>query len=38
LKDVERILVVGGGVAGLAAAVALGRQGLTPELVERRSQ
>jgi len=31
----ERILIVGGGVAGLTAAVALRRSGFEPELVER---
>jgi 2-polyprenyl-6-methoxyphenol hydroxylase-like FAD-dependent oxidoreductase len=31
----ERILIVGGGIAGLAAAIALRRRGFAPELVER---
>jgi FAD-dependent urate hydroxylase len=31
----ERILIVGGGIAGLTAAIALHRRGFTPELVER---
>jgi FAD-dependent urate hydroxylase len=31
----ERILIVGGGIAGLTAAIALGRRGFAPELVER---
>jgi 2-polyprenyl-6-methoxyphenol hydroxylase-like FAD-dependent oxidoreductase len=35
MADVERILIVGGGIAGLALATALHRQGYTPELVER---
>jgi len=32
---IERILIVGGGIAGLSAATALRRQGFSPELVER---
>src|SRR5215472_354333 len=35
MARIERILVVGGGIAGLSVAAALHRQGLTPELVER---
>jgi 2-polyprenyl-6-methoxyphenol hydroxylase-like FAD-dependent oxidoreductase len=35
MANVERILVVGGGIAGLSAAIALHRKGLTPVLVER---
>jgi 2-polyprenyl-6-methoxyphenol hydroxylase-like FAD-dependent oxidoreductase len=35
MADVERILIVGGGIAGLSVTTALHRQGLTPELVER---
>jgi FAD-dependent urate hydroxylase len=31
----ERILIVGGGIAGLTATIALRRRGFTPELVER---
>jgi 2-polyprenyl-6-methoxyphenol hydroxylase-like FAD-dependent oxidoreductase len=31
----ERILIVGGGIAGLTAAIALRRHGFAPELVER---
>jgi len=32
---IERILIVGGGIAGLSAAAALRRQGFSPDLVER---
>jgi 2-polyprenyl-6-methoxyphenol hydroxylase-like FAD-dependent oxidoreductase len=35
MAHVERILIVGGGIAGLTAAIALNRQGFSPELVER---
>jgi FAD-dependent urate hydroxylase len=35
MADVDRILIVGGGIAGLSLATALHRQGYTPELVER---
>jgi 2-polyprenyl-6-methoxyphenol hydroxylase-like FAD-dependent oxidoreductase len=35
MADIERILIVGGGIAGLSLATALGRAGLTAELVER---
>jgi FAD-dependent urate hydroxylase len=35
MADVERILIVGGGIAGLTLASALYRQGFRPELVER---
>jgi len=35
MADIERILIVGGGIAGLTAAVALHRQGFAPELIER---
>lgn len=35
MADVERILIVGGGIAGLTLATALHRQGFTAELVER---
>ncbi len=31
----DRILIVGGGIAGLSLAIALRRQGLRPEIVER---
>jgi 2-polyprenyl-6-methoxyphenol hydroxylase-like FAD-dependent oxidoreductase len=37
MADIERILIVGGGVAGLTAATALRRQGFAPELIERSS-
>jgi 2-polyprenyl-6-methoxyphenol hydroxylase-like FAD-dependent oxidoreductase len=36
MANIERILVVGGGVAGLTTAAALHRQGFTTELVERQ--
>jgi 2-polyprenyl-6-methoxyphenol hydroxylase-like FAD-dependent oxidoreductase len=35
MADVERILIVGGGIAGLSLATALHNQGYTAELVER---
>ncbi|SRR5579875_39711 len=35
MADVERILIVGGGIAGLTVASALHQQGFRPELVER---
>ena len=35
MADFDRILIVGGGIAGLSLATALHRQGYTPELVER---
>jgi FAD-dependent urate hydroxylase len=35
VAEVDRILIVGGGIAGLSLATALSRRGLTPELVER---
>ncbi len=35
MANPERILVVGGGVSGLTAAIALRQQGLAAELVER---
>lgn len=35
MVDVKRILIVGGGIAGLCAASALHRQGFSAELVER---
>ncbi len=37
MADVDRILIVGGGIAGLSLATALHRQGYTPELVERNT-
>jgi FAD-dependent urate hydroxylase len=38
MADVDRILIVGGGIAGLSLATALHRQGYTPELVERSTE
>ena len=42
MADIERILIVGGGIAGLSAAATLGRQRFSAELVEaddrRRNQ
>ena len=35
MADIERILIVGGGIAGLSAAAALSRQGFSAELAER---
>jgi 2-polyprenyl-6-methoxyphenol hydroxylase-like FAD-dependent oxidoreductase len=35
MAEVERILIVGGGIAGLSLATALHQQGFAPELVER---
>ncbi len=35
MATLERILIVGGGIAGLTLATALHRQGFTAELVER---
>jgi len=35
MADAERILIVGGGIAGLTAATALHRHGFVPELIER---
>ncbi|HEU5265592.1 MAG TPA: FAD-dependent monooxygenase [Jatrophihabitans sp.] len=36
MADIARILVVGGGIAGHAAAIALRQRGFAPELVEAR--
>jgi 2-polyprenyl-6-methoxyphenol hydroxylase-like FAD-dependent oxidoreductase len=38
MARVERILIVGGGIGGLALAAALHRQGFAPELVERSDE
>jgi 2-polyprenyl-6-methoxyphenol hydroxylase-like FAD-dependent oxidoreductase len=35
VAEVDKILIVGGGIAGLSLATALGRHGFAPELVER---
>jgi 2-polyprenyl-6-methoxyphenol hydroxylase-like FAD-dependent oxidoreductase len=35
MADIERILIVGGGIGGLTVATALHRQGFEPELIER---
>jgi 2-polyprenyl-6-methoxyphenol hydroxylase-like FAD-dependent oxidoreductase len=37
MAKVERILIVGGGIAGLTAAIALRQRGFSPELLERSS-
>lgn len=34
MSDVRKVLIVGGGVGGLTAAIALGRQGIRAEVVE----
>ncbi len=34
-KRAERVLIVGGGIGGLTAAIALGRQGIETEILER---
>lgn len=34
-KKIERVLIVGAGLAGLTLAISLRRQGLTPDIVER---
>jgi 2-polyprenyl-6-methoxyphenol hydroxylase-like FAD-dependent oxidoreductase len=36
MAEIGRILIVGGGIAGLTLATALQRRGFAPELVERR--
>ena len=35
MSTIEKILIVGGGIAGLTAARALGRRGFQPELIEQ---
>ena len=35
-KKIERVLIVGAGMAGLTLAISLRRQGLTPDIVERQ--
>jgi FAD-dependent urate hydroxylase len=37
MADIERILIVGGGIAGLTVATALHLQGFAPELIERNT-
>lgn len=38
MSNVNRVLIVGGGVGGLCAAIALGRQGVAIDLVELKSE
>lgn len=38
MADINRILIVGGGIAGLSLATALQRQGLAAELIERNNE
>jgi len=35
-SQIKRILIVGAGMAGLTLAIALRRQGITPDIVERQ--
>ena len=35
MAKIERILIVGGGIAGLTAAIALRQRGFSPDLIER---
>ena len=35
MAKIEHILIVGGGIAGLTAAIALRQRGFSPELIER---
>lgn len=37
MHKIERVLIVGAGIAGLSLAIALKRQGLNPEIVERQA-
>lgn len=37
MANVNRILIVGGGIAGLSLAIALRQQGYAPEIIERES-
>jgi 2-heptyl-3-hydroxy-4(1H)-quinolone synthase len=37
-KEIERILIVGAGMAGLTLAISLRRQGLSPDIVERQPE
>ena len=36
MSRIERVLIVGAGMAGLTLAISLRRQGLNPEMVERQ--
>jgi 2-polyprenyl-6-methoxyphenol hydroxylase-like FAD-dependent oxidoreductase len=38
MSAVQRVLIIGGGVGGLSAAIALGRAGVEVDLVERNAQ
>ena len=38
MSDVKRVLIVGGGVAGLTAAIAMCRAGLEVEVVEQNAE
>ena len=37
-ESTDRVLIAGGGIAGLATAAALGRHGLPSVVLERRDQ
>ncbi|MHC5264322.1 FAD-dependent monooxygenase [Streptomyces sp. UC4497] len=38
MNDIERILIIGGGIGGLSTAIALGRLGLDVDLIEKNAQ